>query len=274
MTPFAKFHYELIEMGLPRTLVILYGVLEHMAGTKGECWPKQSTLAKRIGLTSARQVENLLNQLHQFRLIDWKRGRYYNRYRVLKPDTKWISDLTRNGFRISDPKRISDRKEPAFEKSHGSKPQRSSASQPTSSSVGEAMAGRLAALITEAWPKLPGHPGAKLIGDIADELRDIPLSEYRALLVSKARQVRSFGLALNLARDLRERRNGDARARKQHDVDKRDREDVQRDEQIKTLESMRDDPTHADDRAQIEAMLADLKRTPKSETTRARKGAA
>ena len=35
MNTFAKAHDELIELGLPARLVVLYGVIEHMAGAKG-----------------------------------------------------------------------------------------------------------------------------------------------------------------------------------------------------------------------------------------------
>jgi hypothetical protein len=204
---YAKFRYELIDLGLPRTLVVLYGVLEHMAGPKGECWPKQSTLAKMIGLKTRQQVHNLLNQLAALKLIEGRRTQYYCRYRILKPDVKWILHLVSNRFDISDVKPVLHRKEPRLTK-QGTKPQRPPASQPASGSGGQA--GRLAALITEAWPKLPGHPGPKLITRIEAILGDdIPLAEFRALLQSKARKVEGFGLAESLARELRQRRNGD-----------------------------------------------------------------
>jgi hypothetical protein len=108
--PFTRSYNELVELRLSKTLVFVYGRLEFMAGDKGECWPTQATLAQKCGL-QIRQLENVLKQLRRLKLIQWKRGRYYNRYRVLKPDTQWIADLIRNGLRISDPQRITDRKE-------------------------------------------------------------------------------------------------------------------------------------------------------------------
>jgi hypothetical protein len=111
---FTKANDQLISLGLPPRLVLLYGRIAYHAANSGRCFAKLQTLAQEIGLKSEhsdRQVRNLLDQLHQLRLIEWTRGRYSNTYRVLDPDRNWISAQIGNGFPFSDRKRTSDRKE-------------------------------------------------------------------------------------------------------------------------------------------------------------------
>lgn len=103
-TGFTKSYDELVELGLPVRLVLVYGKLQFMAGKNGECWPTQETLAKKCGLKSVRQVRRVVEELRRFKLIDWRRGRHCNRYRVLPPDVKWIAHL----LAISDRTRMSD----------------------------------------------------------------------------------------------------------------------------------------------------------------------
>ena len=74
-------------------------------------------------------------------------------------------------------------------------------------------AGRLAGLLkllTECWPHLTGGPGPKLISRIAETLADTPLEPFAESLVARRADVRSYGLALELARDLRKRWESDA----------------------------------------------------------------
>jgi hypothetical protein len=108
---FTKAYDQLIGLGLPPRLELLYGKLAYHAGKDGKCHPKHSTLAREIGLKSARQVRTLIDLLHQLHLVEWHRGRYFNTYRVLNPDRKWISHLIGSGLPISDRKRTSYRKE-------------------------------------------------------------------------------------------------------------------------------------------------------------------
>lgn len=90
---FAKAYDELVELGLPARLVVLYGTLEHMVGKNVDCWATHKTLARRCGLKNRRQILRLLGRLHELKLVEWKRGRYYNRYRVLGPDGTWMSNI-------------------------------------------------------------------------------------------------------------------------------------------------------------------------------------
>jgi hypothetical protein len=90
---FTKADDQLIELGLPVRMVMLYGKLEFMCGARGECWGTHAMLAKKIGLRGRRQIIYLLEKLHLLKLIDWKRERYFCRFRVLKPDVRWIAHL-------------------------------------------------------------------------------------------------------------------------------------------------------------------------------------
>jgi hypothetical protein len=104
---------ELMKLGLPPRLLDLYGRIRLYSGKDGTCFAKQSTLAKEIGITSDRQIRNLLDQLRRLRLIEWTDGACHapNTYRVLRPDRKWISGLTGKGFPASGRKNISGIKE-------------------------------------------------------------------------------------------------------------------------------------------------------------------
>jgi hypothetical protein len=67
---FTKANDDLIGLGLPPRLVLLYGKLAYHAKS-GKCIPKHSTLAREIGLKSKRSREHvlrLLKRLHQLRL--------------------------------------------------------------------------------------------------------------------------------------------------------------------------------------------------------------
>jgi hypothetical protein len=108
---FVKVRLDLLALGVKPRLLDLYGRLQLYAGKAKTCYPKHSTLAREVGLRTERQIWNLLDQLRQLHLVEWKRGRYFNTYRVLDPDRKWISGQIGNGFPFSDRKRISDRKE-------------------------------------------------------------------------------------------------------------------------------------------------------------------
>jgi hypothetical protein len=141
----------------------------------------------------------------------------------------------------------------------------SEASQPATE------AGRLAelaAVITAAWPKLPGRPGARLLARIAATVQDDMLDEFRALLLSKARKVESFGLAESLAQELRDRRRADDAARESNAADKAAAE-------ISRVEAILRDPSLTDEeRPAYQEYLDALRRKPTTEPTRAQKGAA
>ena len=111
---FTKVDDELVALGLPPRLVMLYGKLAYHAFKDGKCFVRHEKLAEEIGLHGKyrdRQVRNLLNQLRHLRLISWRRRRYCNDFDVHDPDRNWISGQTGTGFPLSDRKRISDRKE-------------------------------------------------------------------------------------------------------------------------------------------------------------------
>src|SRR5262245_56767439 len=109
---FTKVYDELIGLGLPPRLVMLYGRLAYHAGADGKCFPKHSTLAKEIGLRkrwSRRQVINLVSQLEVLKLIKSVRRRGPSAYEILRPDVKWISHLVEKGISHLDVKRSSHR---------------------------------------------------------------------------------------------------------------------------------------------------------------------
>lgn len=87
---------DLMKLGLPPRLLQLYGRIRLYAGKDGICYAKQSTLAKEIGLTSARQIRRLLVELRRLKLIEWTDGPYHapNTYRLLPVDLKWIASQT------------------------------------------------------------------------------------------------------------------------------------------------------------------------------------
>jgi Helix-turn-helix domain len=108
---FIKMHTELLGLGLPRTLVALYGQLEFHAGKDGKCYPTHERLAREIGLKDRKHVVKLLGRLRVLRLIEWTRGRYSNSYRVLKPDVAFIRHQMSSKSDISDVAKKRHRKE-------------------------------------------------------------------------------------------------------------------------------------------------------------------
>jgi hypothetical protein len=114
--PFFKSYTELIDLGLPTTLVLLYGCLEFHCGTNGKCWPKHSTLAKEVGLKGRKHVAELLDRLRVLRLIEQTRGRYFNTYRVLDPDAGFIRRQMSHTPGISDVTYTRHRKEESSSK--------------------------------------------------------------------------------------------------------------------------------------------------------------
>ena len=108
---------------------------------------------------------------------------------------------------------MSYRKEPANEKTH----RKEEASQPAAKVVAELPLsdGGLAQLLTQVWQHLPGGPGATLLARIAETLGAAPIAEFRELLISRRTKARSFGLALELARETRKRWDAEAHAHKQ-----------------------------------------------------------
>jgi hypothetical protein len=118
---FTKSYDELVALGLPKTLVLLYGKLVYHAGKDGKCYPTHSTLAKEIGLRSRkhgrRQVLRLLEQLRHLRLVTWERGRYSNHFVVLQPDVTFLSRQMGHGCHASDVTRMSHRKESSSKRS-------------------------------------------------------------------------------------------------------------------------------------------------------------
>ena len=100
--------------GLSPRLRELYGRLRFHAGKDGKCCPTHATLAREIGLGSPRSrehVQRLLKQLQRLRLIEWKRGKYSNAYRVLDPDVTFLASQMRQKSHISDVMKKSHRKD-------------------------------------------------------------------------------------------------------------------------------------------------------------------
>lgn len=56
-----------------------------------ECRINHADLAKKLGLRSSSHVCTLLRELRGLRLVDWKRGRDFNTYRIFQPDYEWIA---------------------------------------------------------------------------------------------------------------------------------------------------------------------------------------
>jgi hypothetical protein len=256
----------------------LLALLEfHRNRETGRCNPRIRTMAAELGVSPA-TVKRGLRELRWVKLITITWEQRSSNYTVA-PVTEWLKILKHQ----NDPSRtrLKDQNDPSGN-SEGSKlsfslDQNDPSDHPhlllnrnTSEQAGQQQAGRLAelaAVITETWPKLPGRPGAKLLGRIEVTLREIPLNEFRALLQSKARKVVSFGLAECLANELRTRWEADAVAQQQHIADKVAAE-IQRVESI-----LRDPRLSAEERAQYQSYLGGLRCPPKTETTTyARKG--
>jgi hypothetical protein len=177
--PFAKIYDELIQLGVPLRTAMLYGKLQFMAGDKGECWPTNATLAKIIGLKTRQQVNNLLKQLHALRLIEWKRSRYFCRYRVLKPDVKWILHLMSNRFDISDVTPVLHRKESSSEKKHRKDPLPPNPPSPT------AEANAPNAKTTAQQPRTNANANAKPKNCDDDDPNKTPEQRFEARLLRR-----------------------------------------------------------------------------------------
>jgi hypothetical protein len=112
---FTKAYDQLVALGLPLRLVVLYGRIVYHAGENGLCYTKWATLAKEIGLKDTKDnttVYRLLCQLKALKLVEWKRhGRYVNEYRPLAPDIAWLQCQTLQGRNVSDIARTQCRKE-------------------------------------------------------------------------------------------------------------------------------------------------------------------
>ena len=87
---FTKLDDRLIKLGLPLRLALLYGRLAYRAAI-GKHEIEHGELAQEIGVGRREHVQRLLKQLRRLKLIDWKRGRYSNTYRVLDPDQQFIA---------------------------------------------------------------------------------------------------------------------------------------------------------------------------------------
>ena len=87
---FTKLDDRLIKLGLPLRLALLYGRLAYRAAI-GKHDLNHGELAKEIGLGTRQHVQRLLKLLQRLRLIEWKRSRYWNIYRVLDPDQQFIA---------------------------------------------------------------------------------------------------------------------------------------------------------------------------------------
>src|SRR5215831_9265685 len=95
---FSKAYNDLIELGLPLRLVVLYGRLEFHAGKNGHCHPRHSTLAKELGLRRRQTIPPLLAELRDLHLIEWiRRGPHANQYRILAPDINLVKDVRKSG---------------------------------------------------------------------------------------------------------------------------------------------------------------------------------
>jgi hypothetical protein len=250
---FVKTDVDLLSLGLPSRLLHLYGRLRLYAGRSGKCCPKHSTLAKEIGLRSREHLQRLVAKLQRLRLIESKRGRYFNTYRVLNPDVTFLSHQMQQKSHISDVTKKSHRKD-VFRKEVLEKRERRSSSQSSSAPV---ETGGLAGLLTQVWNHVPGSPGPKLLARIAAALGDAPLEQFHELLVSRRRKAQSFGLAAQLAAELSERWKAEA-AQREPIGQATAGADVQH--KIEVFESALADPSTAPEmRAEIEQWLTELR---------------
>ena len=128
-------------------------------------------------------------------------------------------------------------------------------SQPVSST--EEKNGWLAGLLTETWQHLPGIPGRALVAEVAATLDGIPPEEFARLLMARRAKARGFGLALDLARELRQRSEVEAAERQRAAAAENDR-------RIQACVDILADPeVTAEERADIEQYLAELRGPPK-----------
>ena len=101
---------QLIELGLPPRLAMLYGRIVFHTEDDGLCYRKWKTLAKEIGLNSRSSritVYRLLRQLKALKLVEWNRsGRYTNEYRALVPDVAFLQRQRLQECNVSDVARM------------------------------------------------------------------------------------------------------------------------------------------------------------------------
>jgi hypothetical protein len=83
---------KLVKLGVPLRAAMLYGRLAYRAAI-GKHDLNHGELAKEIGLGTRQHVQRLLKLLQRLRLIEWKRSRYWNIYRVLDPDATFLLHL-------------------------------------------------------------------------------------------------------------------------------------------------------------------------------------
>jgi hypothetical protein len=249
---FTKAYDQLIALGLPPRLVLLYGKLAFHAGADGRCFPKWATLAKEIGVNDRTTVYRLLRQLRSLKLVEWKRhGRYSNLYRVLPPDVAFLQRLDVARMQLlrrcknatqkrSQPRKEKTSKEAVF--------QPASCAPPTT--------GGLAERLTQVWKHVPGAPGAKLLARVEAALGDAPRDQFAALLVSRRRKARSFGLAEQLAVEVSARWSADAAERKRTDEAETE---ADRQRRIRLYENALADPdTPPEIRSEIQGWLNEL----------------
>jgi hypothetical protein len=205
---FTKVDDELVALGLPPRLVMLYGRIVYHAGEDGLCYPTHKTLAKEIGLTSRRSrqyVLHLLKELRRLRLIEWKRGRYSNGYRVLTPDVSFLRHQMSSKSDISDVSKNRHRKESsskeAFKRTPRAKPPRKAAAPPRTSAVETPNTKTQEAKTSDDdEPKAQPQP---LTLSSAEEFRAHlrhhhgPLFDVEGCLVSVQRQLQKRGLAMS-----------------------------------------------------------------------------
>jgi hypothetical protein len=97
---FTKMYDELVKLGLSKTLVLLYGRVRFRVARKYDV--THQTLAAEVGIKSREHLHRLLKQLRRLRLIEWKRGRYFNTYTVFDPDVTFLSRQMRHKSHISN----------------------------------------------------------------------------------------------------------------------------------------------------------------------------
>ena len=203
---FAKSYDRLVKLGLDPRWALLYGKLERHVGKDGKCNPAWETLAEEIGVKDRTTVYRGLGVLKAWGLIGWKRRRRSsNQYRVYTVEVA-LTQRQREVLEVAStqPRKEYCRKEAVEENQ--------SVSQPLSFMP---ETGWLADLLTGIWNHIPDEPDAELLARIVEQLGDAPRDELRKRLLSRGTKARSFGLALKLAVEARERWNAEAVERKQ-----------------------------------------------------------
>jgi hypothetical protein len=116
---FTKVDDQLIALGLPPRLVLLYGRLRFRALEDGWCYFTWKTLAEEIGVKHRITVFRLLRQLKALRLVKWEAqpGRYdSNRYQVLAPDVAFLQRQTLPKCNVSGVAKTQPKKEESSSK--------------------------------------------------------------------------------------------------------------------------------------------------------------